>query len=105
MSKGFMDRYKTYDISKGLGNSDLWESAFRARMNSKEAHRILKDEDKTPHQILEMINSNWSFYTFEALREQFKKMIMEHHPDKGGSTAIAQKIIAAYTLLKRKFGK
>jgi len=45
------------------------------------------------------------FYTFGALRRKYKEMIMKYHPDRGGTNAMAQKIIAAYTILKKKMGE
>ncbi len=103
--KGFLDGYKKYDIEDGFGDSYKWKSTFHQRMGFKEAESILDREEQTPEQILGINNSSWSFYTFEALNERFRKLIFEHHPDRGGNTKKAQQIIAAFTYLKHKFGK
>lgn len=104
MKKGFMDGYKTYDPAfEGFGNPKQWRGKFKERMNREEAEEFIKDE--SAEAILEMKGPEWTFYTFEALKSQFRKMIMKYHPDRGGDTKMAQKIIAAYTILKERFGE
>lgn len=71
-------------------------------MGYKEAQKIFENESSTPEQILGITDM---FYTFDYLKEVFRKLIFENHPDRGGSTETAQKIIAAYTVLKHKFGE
>ena len=105
VKKEFMDGYKTYDTSDGFGNSNEWRKTFSKRMGSKEARKILEEENKTPEQILEIDNKDWMFYTFGALRRKYKEMIMKYHPDRGGATNMAQRIIAAYTILKGRMGE
>ena len=101
--KGFLDGYKTYDTSEGFGNPEQWQGAFNHRMNFKEAQRIVKDE--SPFTILEVApDSVW-----ETIKKVYRKLAMIWHPDKNpGSekeaTEKMQKIIAAFTILKKKFG-
>ncbi len=92
---GFMD-YKTYDTSKGYGNSSEWRKAFNYRMDSNEAKEIIKEA--SPYEILKLSSDT----TWNEVVKQFRKLAMEHHPDKGGSTKTMQKIIAAYTIIKEK---
>lgn len=103
MKKPFTMNYKTYDDSLGRGSPKSWRASFRERMSKEEATKCIADD--SPESILEMSSPEWSFYTFEALQQQFRKLILIHHPDKGGDTIKAQKIIAAYTILKERFGK
>jgi len=105
MKKGFLDGYKTYNTENGFGDSYKWKSAFHKRMGFKEAQQILDREEQTPEQILGMVGEEWGIYTYEALQRQYRKLIFEHHPDRGGSTEKAQQIIAAFTVLKHKFGE
>lgn len=103
MKKPFTMNYKTYDDSSGRGSPRSWRASFRDRMSKEEAIECI--EDDSPESILELTGPEWSFYDFEALQQQFRKLILIHHPDKGGNTVKAQKIIAAYTILKERFGK
>ena len=102
--KDFMGGYKKYEPEiEGFGNPRQWRGKFKERMSKEEATEFIRDE--SPEGILEMDIPEWSFYTYEALVEQFRKLIKIHHPDHGGDVKKAQRIIAAYTILKERFGK
>lgn len=94
------DNYKRYDTSEGFGSRRKWKATFRERMTVDEAKECI--EHDSPEGILGITES---FYTFEHLKEKFKEKIMIAHPDRGGSTEEAQKVIAAYTILKNRFGE
>jgi hypothetical protein len=100
-SNKFTSGYKTYDPEEeGFGNSSDWRRSYRERMGFEEAKKIVGKN--SPEAILEITEK---FYTFDFLRSQFRKMIMQHHPDKGGNEEKAKRIIAAYEILKHRFGE
>lgn len=99
--RGFLDGYKTYDTSSGFGNPSEWKSKFKQRMSFEEAQTILDNENLSPEEILGITG----IYTFEHVKYQFRKMIFTHHPDRGGTEEMAKRIIAAYEVLKHKFGE
>lgn len=90
------DRYKTYDDSQGRGSVDQWSKAFNTRMGQGEARQIIKDSD--PLVIL-------GFDTMPSLAELeavYRKLVLQHHPDRGGDHLRCKEIIAAYTILRKK---
>jgi len=101
--RGFTEGYEKYDTSKGFGTPEQWRTAFKKRMSFEEAEIIVKDE--SPYEILGVDkNSNW-----EKIKKVFRAAAMKHHPDKNPgkekeATERMQKIIAAYTILKKIFG-
>lgn len=90
------DRYKTYDDSQGRGNVDQWRSAFNTRMNLDEAKKIVRDND--PLIILGLVEMP----DLATLKNVFRKLMMQNHPDRGGDTVVCRKIIAAFTVLERR---
>ncbi len=40
--------------------------------------------------------------TLESLKKAFKSLVMEHHPDKGGSTAVMQEINKQFSEMSKK---
>lgn len=101
MAKGFMDGYKTYDTSNGFGSPSEWRFSFNERMGFKEAKTILKDG--SPLDILGLTANA----TFDEIKERYKKLAKECHPDKNPNIdrSVFQKLLAAYTVLKKKFGQ
>ena len=87
-------KYKTYDDSKGRGSVEEWSSIFDEKMSSSDAHRLMKKEN--PLEVFGFI----SMPTMSELRREYRKLVMEHHPDKGGDPIYCKKIIAAYTILE-----
>jgi len=41
--------------------------------------------------------------TLDELKKTYRRLIMQHHPDKGGDAEFAKKIIAAYTVCLQRF--
>lgn len=106
MAKDFMSVYKKrYDPkAEGFGSPSDWKKAFKQRMSTDEAKRIVKDQ--SPFEILEVESGS----AFDIIKRAFRKLAMLHHPDKHPgkekeATERMQKIIAAFTLLKEKLGK
>lgn len=90
--------------AEGFGSPSDWKKAFKQRMSSDEAKRIVKDQ--SPFEILEVESGS----AFDIIKRAFRKLAMLHHPDKHPgkekeATERMQKIIAAFTLLKEKLGK
>jgi DnaJ-class molecular chaperone len=96
--KGFLDGYKTYDPKKeGYGNPDQWTSAFRWRMGLDEANRVVGSGD--PWQILGVQRTA----TWDEVKKAYRKLAMQHHPDRGGNKADFIRVQAAYELLEAKY--
>lgn len=90
-------KYKTYDPEKeGFGSSNTWKGRFKERMGYGEAVDYLDDDD--PLKILGFSKMP----TMDELKSTYRKLIFKNHPDRGGDTETAQKIIAAYTVLLKK---
>lgn len=90
------DRYKTYDDAEGRGSVEQWRSAFNTRMNLDEAKRIIKENDPLIILGLDKIPD------LNTLKNIYRKLMLENHPDRGGDEAKCKKIIAAYTVLEKK---
>lgn len=99
--KGFLDGYKTYNPEKeGFGDPDSWRKAFNERMGFEEATIIIGNND--PYSVLGVSKTA----TFAEIKKAFRKLAMEYHPDKNldrDTTKEMQQIIAAYTILEKKF--
>lgn len=78
---------------EGYGNADEWKSAFGERMGKEEAKRVVADE--SPYSILGVTKDA----TWPQIKTAFRKLAMQHHPDKGGDAATFRKIRAAFELL------
>jgi DnaJ-class molecular chaperone len=88
--------YGTYEGPPG--HADEWRGAFGEawRMNTGEATRIVGEG--SPWEILGIpVGSRLA-----VIKEAFYKLIMIHHPDKGGDPEVAKSVIAAWTILKDK---
>jgi DnaJ family protein C protein 7 len=87
-------RYKTYDVAKhGYGSVAEWSRQFDERMGFDEATKRVDKND--PLTILGLLH----LPTMAELKLVFRKLILIHHPDRGGSEEQAKLIIAAYTVL------
>lgn len=88
-------RYGTFEGPRG--DADQWRAAFGEAWQSSTAVKVLKDE--SPWDIIGVpAGSAWA-----TIKSAFGKLIKIHHPDKGGTKEMAQKIIAAYEKLKEGF--
>lgn len=92
-------KYKTYDDSHGRGSVEEWSRLFNSRMNSSEARRIISDEDPL---VVLGLSSIPNLYDLNAI---YRKLMLAHHPDRGGDPVRCKKIIAAYTILEKKVSK
>jgi DnaJ-class molecular chaperone len=96
--KGFLEGYKTYDPKKeGYGTPDQWTAAFRWRLGLDEAKRVVGGGD--PWQILGVQRSA----TWDEVKKSYRKLAMQHHPDRGGNKADFIRVQAAYELLEAKY--
>ena len=90
-------KHKTYDTSKGFGNSDDWKKSF------KEGGKIKSIKPKSKFPTLSECE------TIKQLAAEFKKLLKKHHTDIAGDTEenkiLTQEIIAEYEQLKNKLKK
>lgn len=97
--RGFLDGYKTYDVSeKGYGSPWEWRKQFHHRMSKDEADTILGSDD--PYLILEIKLGA----TKSEIKKAFYRMALKWHPDRNSgnefvATEMMKKINAAYTKL------
>jgi len=89
-------KYKTYDDSQGRGSVDEWRSSFNAKMNLDEARNLVRDHD--PLQIMGLDKMP----DLATLKAAYRKLMLKHHPDRGGDATTCRNIIAAFTVLERK---
>lgn len=98
--KDFMGCYKKrYNPEKeGYGDTSQWNQAFNARMGRDEARKTLGDSD--PWSVLELSKSA----SWEEVKKAYRKLAMQHHPDRnGGDCEMFKKIQAAYELLEEHY--
>ena len=98
--KDIFAKYKTYDTSNGFGNPEEWFNTFKQRFTTEEARKIV--ENDSIESLLGITKRN---YTFEHAQSCFRKKIMDIHPDRGGSEEEAKKVLAAWEVLRSRFGK
>ena len=96
--KGFLDGYKTY-TSGGSGSVREWGRAFDERMGVGEANRVLREDDPL------VIMGFTSLPFIDDLKRAYRKLMMIHHPDRGGDHETAKKIIAAYSILEDRISR
>ena len=89
--------YGTYEGEHGC--PDSWKMAFEQAIYSREkALGILTDSNQTTHDILGVcVNA-----TADEIKLAYKKLVLIHHPDKGGDRNEFEKIHAAYSLLIKR---
>ena len=88
-------KYGTYDPKKeGYGKPREWKSFFEKIMGLGEAEELLGADD--PLSILGFKVTP----PFDLLKRRYRQLMMKNHPDRGGNTEKAQKIIAAFTKIK-----
>lgn len=93
------DRYKTYDDTNGRGSVAEWSQAFEARMGLDEARKIMREND--PLAVLGLV----SMPDMATLKNAYRRLVMENHPDRGGDPILCKKIIAAFTVLEKRIHK
>ena len=96
--KGFMDGYKTYDPeAEGYGSPYQWKGDFHERMGIDEARRIVADG--SPYDILGVAKDT----PWDQIKKAFRKLAMQHHPDKGGDPEMFKKVRAAFEVLMDRY--
>ena len=88
--------YGTYDDSLGRGNPAQWRATFNQRFTREEVVEILQAD--SPYALLGVADTA----TEAEIKSAFRKLMMVHHPDRGGNPEMARKIIAAYQHLTDK---
>jgi len=88
--------YGTYEGTPG--NPDEWRGFFKDAWDKATAQKLIGDDHETPYKILGIPLTA----TFSEIKRAFHKLIMLHHPDRGGDNETARKIIAAYTILTER---
>ena len=87
--------YGTYEGE--AGNPEQWKKTFDfVKMSREQAVSIIINE--SPYEILG-INKD---ATEEMIKSAMRKLVVIHHPDKGGDKDKFNKIMAAYTILVSK---
>lgn len=99
----FLEGYSTYDTSQGYGDPEQWNTAFRARMNIKDAQAILAQKERTPSEILGVPPDA----SPDVIISAFRKLIMEWHPDRNQHRIAeaeekSKVIIAAKTVMMKE---
>jgi hypothetical protein len=78
--------YKTYDDSNGRGNPDQWRETFSSlTVKNENWHGVLGLEE----------SASW-----ESIKAAYRRLVMEKHPDLGGSEKEFHQIQEAYEALK-----
>ena len=91
--------YGTYEGERG--NPEQWKCAFQFAWDEGTARIILEEEKKEWWQILGVSVSD----VFKTVEKKFKDLMKKNHPDKGGDKELCQKIISAWVIAKKTFGK
>jgi DnaJ-class molecular chaperone len=89
-------KYKTYDDSCGRGCVDEWSHSFNQKYSQQEAKNIVKEID--PYTLMELDRD----CTLADLKLRYRKLMMQHHPDRGGDPIKCKMIIAAYSILEMR---
>ncbi len=92
--------YKPYGTYKGeRGNPDQWKDAYEQRMGSNEAQNILRGDKDSAYAILGIPEN---CQDTGKIKVAYRKMVMIHHPDKGGTEFEFKRVHAAYSWLMEK---
>ena len=87
--------YGTYEGRRG--SPEEWRGTYSDAWDYATAKRTIRQE--SPWEILGLpINSPW-----EAVKAAFRRLMLIHHPDKGGNEETCRKIISAYVVLKETY--
>lgn len=104
--KDIFAKYPRYDPTvEGFGSPAQWKEAFEERMGVREARGVLHGQD--PRGILGVgKNATW-----DEIRRAFRKLALEHHPDRAAAadraaaTEKLRELNAAYAILAEEFGQ
>ena len=90
--------YGTYEGERG--NPDQWKTFFNFAWSKQSAGLILEklEDKKTPYELLGVTITA----TLDEIKSAFRKLLLIHHPDKGGDPEVCRNIIAAYVFLTEK---
>lgn len=92
-------KYKYDPAESGYGNPRQWRSAFRERMGLDAAKEAVGSN--SPYAILGVTkNASW-----DEVKRAYRKLAMQHHPDKGGDPAMFRKVQGAYEVLEDIYSK
>lgn len=84
-------KYKTYDTSEGLGNSENWKESFKKRIGDKE-------ETKIKYFI--------GCDTEKQRKDKYRELMKQYHPDVAGNTEennrISKEISEEYNNILKK---
>jgi len=84
-----------YDPSvEGYGNPKQWKAAHEKRMGIDAAKEAVGSG--SPYDILGVSAKA----TWDEIKKAYRKLVMHHHPDKGGQPATFRKIQGAYEILE-----
>lgn len=92
-------KYK-YDPSiEGYGSPRQWKEAYHERMGLDAAKEAVGSG--SPYQILGVAEkAPWA-----EVKSAYRKLVMAHHPDKGGDPATFRKVQGAYEVLEDVYSR
>lgn len=98
--RGFMDGYRTYDPeAEGFGSASEWRDSFNQRMGLNAAREALGTS--IPRSVLGLgADATWN-----EIKKAWRRLVMEHHPDRGGDAARFIQVQAAYEVLAHEYGE
>jgi hypothetical protein len=95
--KSVWERPSPYGTYKGeRGSSWQWRAAFSDAWEAATAKEILRED--SPWEVLGLKPGA----SDAEVKAAFKRLIIKHHPDHGGDTETARRIIAAFATLGGK---
>ena len=96
-AKRFSMNYKT--DPRGPGDAGQWRAAFSHRMGLDAAREAVGDD--SPWGILGVARDA----TWETVRSAYRRLVKQHHPDRGGDAALFRRTQGAFELLEHQYGR